>query len=77
MAGSSLLALIDDISTLLDDVAVPGRLHEGDPLRLDEARVRRRRRTLGHVRNVARFDRLGVGLGWGSGGGGRVAYLHR
>ena len=49
-------------AAFLDHVAVPRRLHEGYALRLDETRVHRRRRTLGHVRDVARFDSLRWGL---------------
>src|SRR5438552_16424754 len=42
-------------AAFLDHVAVPGRLHEGDPLRLDETRMDGRRRALGGVGNAVAF----------------------
>ena len=49
-------------AAFLDHLAMPGRLHEGDPLRLGEPRMRRRRRTLGHVGHVL-VSMSGVGIG--------------
>src|SRR3977135_3977146 len=46
----------------LDHVAVPGRLHEGDPLWFDKAWVDGRRWALGRVGNAVAFGNPDFGL---------------